>query len=98
MAILHYASHEVPLIATFMAFHHQDSIPERHRGKYIYRQRTLNSYWAITTAAWKDIVSDRLTTRNFYWCGKIEGQFGQTGCRWCGGCLRDYFRTMENLR
>jgi len=31
-------------------------------------------------------------------CGKIEGEKGDTKCRFCGNCLREYFATMERIR
>jgi phosphate starvation-inducible PhoH-like protein len=30
-------------------------------------------------------------------CGKIEGELGDTHCRFCGNCLREYYATTERL-
>ena len=69
-----------------------------HKEHYIYRKRTLNSYYAITTAAWMAIM-DRYRLNKFVSsCGKIEGELGKTGCRYCGNCLREYFATVERMK
>jgi hypothetical protein len=78
--------------------YYTNEIPEDHRVHYTFRKRTLNSYHAITTAAWESIIARYKYNRWVYSCGKIEGERGATGCRHCGNCLREFFATMERLR
>jgi hypothetical protein len=92
----HYTSRDVPVVLTFMAYFHED-IPEEYRDSYITRKRTLNSYTAITTAAWREIMHEFEDNILVSSCGKIEGEKGSTKCRFCGVCLREYFATMERL-
>ena len=93
----YYKEYSVPTVLTFMAYYAEDSIPEQHRDKYMYRKRTMNSYWAITTAAWEEVMQRYKHNKWVYSCGKIEGERGVTGCRFCGNCLREYFATMERI-
>ncbi len=95
-AVDYYSNNEIPIILTFMAYYNL-SIPESHQPNYIYRKRTLNSYWAITTKAWEDIMSRYKYNKRVYSCGKIEGELGVSGCRYCGNCLREYFATIERM-
>ena len=98
-AIKYYASNEIPIILTFMAyFDTVKKIPLLHRRKYIFRKRTLNSYNAITTKAWKKIMKKFKYNKWVYSCGRIEGEKGDTHCRFCGNCLREYFATMEKMK
>ena len=50
-----YTKRKVPVILTFMAYFNE-SVPVRHQNNYKFRKRTLNSYWAITTEAWENII------------------------------------------
>ena len=102
-AVQFYAEREVPVVMTFMAYHAIASappIPSDFANFYIFRKRTLNSYWAITTHAWRQFMARWQGSPNEKWvysCGKIEGEMGTTSCRFCGNCLREYFATMERL-
>jgi hypothetical protein len=96
--IEYYANREVPIVLTFMAyFDTAHKIPEIHEPLYTYRKRTLNSYWAITTAAWRMIMEQHENNKWVYSCGKIEGELGDTHCRFCGNCIREYFATLTRL-
>ncbi|MFA5394986.1 MAG: hypothetical protein WC346_03105 [Methanogenium sp.] len=95
--IEHYSARSVPIVLTFMAYYSEESIPIQSKHCYIYRKRTLNSYWAITTDAWERVMARYKYNKWVYSCGKIEGEKGVTGCRFCGNCLREYFATMERL-
>jgi len=95
-AVQHYTEVEVPIILTFMAYFKGD-IPEHAKTDYIHRKRTSNEYWAITTDAWRRVMSIYEDNRWVYSCGKIEGERGITKCRHCGTCLREYFATIEKL-
>lgn len=98
--VQHYAGREegqVPVVLTFMAYFNE-TIPEEHKENYIYRKRTMNSYWAITTDAWRKVMSRYQDNCFVHSCGKIEGERGKTSCKLCGNCLREYFATMEKIR
>ena len=109
-AIEYYSSHEVPIVLTFMAYYQEgDEIPDDikirefyYRGEihytYVFRKRTLNSYWAITTIAWEFIMEKFKYNHWVYSCSKIEGEKGTYKCHRCGNCLREYFYTREKLR
>lgn len=99
-AIEHYTSRGVPVVLTFMAYFDTvaTAIPEADRSNYVFRKRTLNSYWAITTNAWRAVMQDHEDNKLVYSCGKIEGELGDTKCKFCGSCLREYFATMERMR
>lgn len=94
----YYTKKEIPVILTFMAyFNNVEVIPSGHAAFYIYRKRTLNSYWAITTNAWRMIMDQYWDNKWVYSCGKIEGELGNTHCRFCGNCLREYFATVTRM-
>jgi len=96
--IEYYSTREVPIVLTFMAYFDDVSkIPQEHKVNYVFRKRTLNSYWAITTKAWHNIMDYYKNNKWVYSCGKIEGELGDTHCRFCGNCLREYFATKERL-
>jgi hypothetical protein len=98
-AVDYYTSKDIPVIFTFMAYYNDiGEIPEDHKSNYIYRKRTCNSYWAITTDAWEKIMSMFKYNSYVYSCGKIEGEKGKSGCQRCGNCLREFFNTTERLK
>ena len=102
-AVSYYVQEEVPIVLTFMAYYEEDDkppkdIPEDYMWAYRYRERTLNKYYAITTTAWEEVMDIFKYNKWVYSCGRIEGEFGDTHCRWCGNCLREYFATMERMR
>jgi hypothetical protein len=96
-AISYYSFREVPIVLTFMAYHNEEDIPLSERPYYMYRKRTLNSYWAITTKGFDYIMNPLKHNKWVYSCGKIEGEEGNTHCRFCGNCLREFFATKERL-
>lgn len=91
-----YTSREVPVVLTFMAYYQQE-IPEDFQLDYTYRKRTTNSYWAITTDAWRRVMSAYRDNPWVHSCGKLEGGKGTTACRHCGNCLREFFATRERM-
>ena len=98
-AVQYYADREVPIVMTFMAYF-KDSVRASHAHYYVYTKRTLNSYWVITTSAWRKFMATWEGSPNEKWvysCSKIEGELGVHACRHCGNCLREYFATMERL-
>ncbi len=102
VAVQYYADRQVPIVLTFMAyFDTAKKFMELHsdyKDCYKFRKRTLNSYWAITTDAWGDVMWVHRENRWVSSCGKIEGERGSHSCRHCGNCLREYFATMERMR
>jgi len=101
-AVEYYSEREVPIVLTFMAYF-KGEIPEAHiedpeKSSYIFRKRTLNEYWAIKTDSWRGIMNRYADNKWVYSCGKIEGERGVTGCRYCGNCVREYHNSMERMR
>jgi hypothetical protein len=94
----YYTELRVPVVATFLAYHSEDSIPKYHRCDYTLRKRTLNKYWAITTRAWRDIMWRHQDNTYVYSCGKIEGELGNTKCERCGNCVREYFVALDRMK
>lgn len=95
----YYSQKEVPIVLTFMAYfksvNGNAQINLAGNEDYVYRKRTLNDYWAITTQAWRKIMQRYQDNKWVHSCGKIEGEKGDTHCRFCGNCLREYFATKE---
>lgn len=98
-AVEYYTELEVPVVLTFMAYF-EEGLHEglRRRYDYVWRKRTTNSYFAITTEAWERTMARFKYNPWVHSCGKIEGEKGVTACRHCGNCLREYFATMERMR
>jgi len=96
-AVKYYTIREIPVVLTFMAYF-TTPIPEDYKEDYVFRKRTLNSYNAITTEAWERVMNLFKYNKWVHSCGKIEGEKGDTHCRFCGNCLREYFATMERLK
>ena len=96
-AVDYYTTKEVPVILTFMAYHNQESIPESSRKNYIFRTRTQNPYWAITTYAWRRCMEQFEDNLFTYSCGKIEGEEGKTSCARCGNCVREFHCTRDRM-
>lgn len=97
-AVEFYAEREIPIVLTFMAYYDDKPKEMGFESSYIYRKRTMNSYHAITTDAWLKVMDEFRLNRWVYSCGKVEGERGISGCRFCGNCLREYFATCERMR
>lgn len=98
-AVKWYSELGIPTILTFMAYY-AESIPADYRDFYTYRKRTLNSYWAITTNAWRTVMDRYKGTVYEKWvysCSKVEGEDGTSLCKFCGNCLREYYNTKERM-
>jgi hypothetical protein len=98
--VAHYTSRGIPVVVTFMAYFatwSDQKIPKQHVKSYTFRKRTLNSYMAITTKAAEYVMEPFRYNKLVYQCGKIEGERGDTHCRYCGNCIREYFATMERM-
>jgi len=99
-AVAYYASRSVPAVLTFMAYFH-GTVAQAYRNDYVFRRRTLNHYQAIRTAAWRRIMriwEGGPEEKWVYSCGKLEGENGDTSCKRCGNCLREYFAAMERIK
>jgi len=94
-AVIYYTKREVPVVLTFMAYYRTDVV-QKAVGDYDYRLRTLNSYWAIETVAWRRIMALFMDNPWVHSCG-TEGVPSGTLCRHCGNCLREYFATLERM-
>ena len=92
--VVHYTTLEVPVVLTFMAYY-DETIPDGHTDSYVYRKRTLNSYWVITPAAWDAVVARYASNKWVYTCGKDADTHA---CSRCGNCLREYYATRERMR
>ena len=94
-AVEYYAKREIPVVLTFMAYHNEEDITKNIHNEdhsvYMYRKRTLNSYWAIATEYFYEIMDSFKFNKWVHSCGKIEGEEGDTHCRFCGNCVREYF-------
>lgn len=89
----YYVVHDIAVFLTFMAYHIEDEIPEFHKEFYVYRDRTLNKYYAINDRGLEQILNRYKTNARVYLCG--EG--GRNKCKYCGNCLREYFYTKERM-
>lgn len=92
-AIKYYTEKEVPIVITFMAYY-TETIPEEHKQHYEWKKRTLNSYWVLTSTVVKSILDIYQDNPYVYSCGTK----GQYACKFCGNCLREYYRIKERTR
>lgn len=92
-AIGYYTSRDIPLVVTFMAYHEKESIPDYCVDHYIYKKRTLNSYWVLKKNVWQYIAAQNIDNHLVDFCGKTGGSL----CRYCGNCLKHYFACLEKL-
>lgn len=92
-AVSFYAKKGVVVVLTFMAYY-TSTIPQAHKQFYVWKKRTLNSYWCLTQNATDDIMSLFESNPFVYSCG-VKGRFE---CMFCGNCVREYFNAMERLR
>lgn len=96
-AVRYYSVRNVPIVLTFMAYY-VSPIPEKHKKNYMWKKRTLNSYFVIKTKIWERIMKLFRYSKWVYSCSKIEGERAVRECARCGNCIREYFVTMERLR
>lgn len=92
--IQHYSRRAVPIVLTFMAYY-QDDIPPAHRYHYIWRSRTMNSYWVINSQSWEGIRTSYKNNPLVHTCGASADNFS---CRNCGNCIREYFVTKTKMK
>lgn len=95
LIVAYYTERNVPVILTFMAYF-TTKIPKPYEHYYIFRKRTLNDYWAITTEAWELVMNRYKHNKWVHSCG-TDGEKGDTHCRFCGNCIREYFATLDRM-
>jgi len=93
-AVRYYTKLEVPVVITFMAYYYDsDKVELAKAHHYVFKTRTLNSYWVIGEEG--EYIEDDFRDNPFvYTCGYK----GTHPCKRCGNCLREYFATMERMR
>ena len=92
-AIEYYTGKQIPVVLTFMAYYKQ-SIPEYHKQNYVWKKRTLNSYYVLHQDVIESIMREYRSNPYVYSCG-IKGEYS---CKFCGNCIREYYNTKERLR
>jgi len=92
-AVEHYTERGIPVMLTFMRYYTED-LPEGHAQNYAFRKKILNHYWDISTEGWDMIMSRYVDNNLVYSCGRSHSAFL---CSRCGGCLREYFATVERM-
>ena len=76
-----------PIVLTFMAYYNATGPLEEYQKKlgsdndYLFRKRTINSYWAISTEAWRFVMKKFEENALVYSCSKIEGELGNSKCQ-----------------
>lgn len=94
-AIEHYTSRNVPVVLTFMAYYF-DEIPKDQRAWYVFKKRTLNSYWCISQHGWTYVALRGGRNKTLvYTCGKDANTYS---CARCGNCVREYYAARERFR
>jgi len=94
--VRYYSGRNIPVVLTFMAYF-TERVKEGFEEFYELRKRTINSYWCITSRAWKETL-ERYAGNKWVWsCGRIDNSDGETKCRFCGNCLREYFATIAKI-
>jgi len=91
-AVLYYSKKEIPIVITFMAYY-SDNIPKEYKSSYIWKKRTLNSYWVLRIDEINRIMETYKENQYVYSCG-IKGQHS---CKFCGNCIREYYNTKERM-
>lgn len=90
----YYTSRNVPVVLTFMAYY-LDEVPGEYKSWYVFKKRTLNSYWCLTQGGWTALsLRDWANKTLVYTCGKDAAVYS---CARCGNCLREYYATKERM-
>jgi len=90
-AVNYYTKHEVPVVLTFMAYYDtQDKIPAGFKDCYIFKKRTLNSYYVLKQYHWTNIMLLFKDIKYVHSCGKDANTYP---CKFCGNCIREYHVT-----
>jgi hypothetical protein len=94
--IMWYVERKVPVVLTWMAYEKEEEIPQEHRKEYERATRTLNEYWCVKEEPWKKIMKQVKDT-NFGKFVESCGTWEQHECKWCGNCLKFFFKKREEL-
>jgi hypothetical protein len=96
-AVQYYSSREIPVVLTFMAYFHEE-VREDFKYSYMFRTRTLNPYWCITSQTWKNIMYNFSGNKWVWSCGRLDLIDFDSHCRFCGNCLREYHACKERMK
>ena len=92
-AIKYYSNLKVKIVLTYMAYYNND-IPLFHKHNYIWKKRTINSYWCLKPK--KVIAIERKFQNNVYvYSCTYKNNYS---CSFCGNCIREYYNSLERLR
>ncbi len=83
----------IPIVLTFMAYY-SETIPEEYKDAYIWKKRTINSYWVLKQWEIDEIMDLFKDNPYVYSCG-VKGQHA---CTFCGNCIREYYNTKERMK
>jgi hypothetical protein len=90
-AIEYYTSKGVAVVLTFMAYYSSD-VPDEHKKNYIWKKRTINSYWCIKKTEMDKIMKNFRKNPFVYTCCERHST-----CSFCGNCIREYYNAKERL-
>ena len=91
-AVKYYTSRNTRVVVTFMAYY-EEPIAEDQREYYHWETRVTNEYWVINGDVVESMMSTFSDNPLVYMCGYKRTH----GCKFCGNCLREYFRVKEEL-
>jgi len=92
-AVEYYTSKDVPVVLTFMAYYTQ-KIPKKHEKCYMWKKRTLNSYWVLKSKYVESVINTFKDNLLVYTCGWKNSH----SCKYCGNCIREYYNTKERIK
>ena len=90
--VKYYTSQGVVVVLTFMAYY-RINLPSNFADFYVWKKRTLNSYWCLTAEAIANIEDTYQQNPLVCTCGRK----GQYSCSLCGGCIREYYNAKERM-
>jgi len=93
-AVEYYTESNIPVVLTFMAYYERN-IPDDHRGSYVYRKRTQNSYWVLKPEKWWKIHDMFRDNPYVSTCGHDPNSHA---CHRCGVCVREYWHYYDKNR
>ena len=93
LAVDYYTKREVRIVLTFIGYF-IENIPEIEKPFYHWGKRTSNPYWVMNEDIQDNIMSSLKDNIYVYRCG-YKGTYG---CKFCGNCIREYYRVMEECR
>lgn len=91
--INYYTKREVRVVITFMAYY-TTPIPSAEKDFYTYEKRVTNPYWVLNQDMQIDIMDTFWNNPYVYECGYKNTH----SCKFCGNCLREYFRVIEEMK